>query len=231
MTHTKHEVEVLQHALNDFFRRRLRGYAPLIVDGKIGVMTNKRVMAAKYYLGYGEKRAADFTDHFIKQLLNPMDKRHFEYRDDGNYELGVQRREHQRKVYEDHDSHFQTDGAPIKGLVYQDGKWVNEWMAEINLRVRHAGNWKGYIESGWRSKEHSQELCIAMCGAPTCPGRCAGIYTNHVKVGHLEGAEDMTDYVTFREELHRLGLWGQDEPGHLFNILPQDPVHFSAHGN
>jgi hypothetical protein len=228
MTHTRHEVEVLQHALNDFFRRRLRGYSPLIVDGKIGVMTNKRVMTAKFYLGYGNKRAADFTDHLIKQLLNPMDKHHFEYKDDGNYELGIQRRETQRKVWEDHQHPSQQE---LGELVWKDGHYVVRWIGEINDEVRHAGHWQGYIESGWRSPEYSEHLCEVMCGAPTCPGRCAGKSTNHAKKGFMLGAEDVTDYVTFRSELHRLDLWGQDEPGHLCNILPNDPVHFSAHGN
>jgi len=51
------DVERLQASLNRFTNRWLENVAPLIVDGEKGFLTNRRIMTAKWYLGYlGEPR-------------------------------------------------------------------------------------------------------------------------------------------------------------------------------
>jgi hypothetical protein len=100
---------------------------------------------------------------------------------------------------------------------------VSEGVGREVLRIRDAGRWSGYIVSGFRTPAYSESLCYGMCGAPSCPGRCAGRNTNHARKGGRNGAVDLTDYYTFAAECRRLGSW-------LTNILPNDRVHFSDSG-
>lgn len=116
-------------------------------------------------------------------------------------------------------------------FVTVDGKPVPRWIANIVKKVRAEGRWKGVIVSGYRSPEYSEQLCYGICGAPSCPGRCAGRSSNHCcpptfKGKAPEGAIDVSDYTTFRAELQRLGHWDK-----LKNDLPSDPVHFSRTGH
>lgn len=113
-----------------------------------------------------------------------------------------------------------------------DGKQVPKWIGNIVLDVRKAGKWSGVIVSGYRSPEYSEQLCYAMCGAPSCPGRCAGRSSNHCCPPSFtgkapEGAIDVSDYYTFASELVRLG-----HSDKLKNALgAADPVHFSRSGH
>jgi hypothetical protein len=110
------------------------------------------------------------------------------------------------------------------GFVWMDGKQVCGWIANELERARKAGRWKGYITSGYRTPQHSQALCYAMCGRPSCPGRCAGTASNHTRgPGFPLGAVDVTDYFTLQDECRRLGL-------RIHNALPSDRVHFSNSG-
>jgi hypothetical protein len=109
-------------------------------------------------------------------------------------------------------------------LILIDGKQVSEEVGKEVLRIRSAGRWGGYVVSGYRTPAYSQSLCYGMCGRPMCPGRCAGVNTNHARKGGRNGAVDLTDYLTFRSECWRLGSW-------LENHLPRDLVHFSDSGN
>jgi hypothetical protein len=108
-------------------------------------------------------------------------------------------------------------------LVTFDGKLCVEWIAYWMKKTREAG-WNGYLVSGYRSPEYSQQLCYNMCGAPSCPGRCAGTSSNHTQKGYLHGAVDVSDYGNFESIQYRIG-------SPLRNYLPVDPVHFSASGN
>lgn len=109
-------------------------------------------------------------------------------------------------------------------LIEIDGKQVAEGVGREVLRIRKAGRWHGVVVSGYRTPEHSEQLCINMCGAPQCPGMCAGRATRHATKGGREGAVDLTDFITFAAECRRLGSW-------LENHLPRDLVHFSDIGN
>ena len=128
--------------------------------------------------------------------------------------------------------HHQDPKPRPKGyFVIIDGKTVPRWIGNIVTDVRRAGRWKGTVVSGYRSPEYSEQLCYGICGAPSCPGRCAGRSSNHCcpptfKGKAPEGAIDVSDYVTFRGELQRLGHWDK-----LKNDLPADPVHFSRSGH
>lgn len=110
---------------------------------------------------------------------------------------------------------FQTfDGLPVCG-------WMRPWIQKIRDR-----GWDGVVVSGVRTPAHSIELCEAMCGAPSCPGRCAGATSNHnaTTCAFPQGALDVSDYVEFGYIARQVGA-----PFH--NALPYDPVHFSNSGN
>jgi Domain of unknown function (DUF1906) len=70
-------VRALQLALNRFTGRYLEGIAPLVVDGKKGRETNKRIRTVKYYLGYGgdERRSAAVKPAFVRRLRHPRSPR------------------------------------------------------------------------------------------------------------------------------------------------------------
>lgn len=233
-------IKRLQRALNNFFTTRLDGIPPLIVDGAMGDLTRKRIVMAKFFLGRTGKRDARVNRQFVKRLRkpnatslvvgtakNPSAK---------VVRRGKARRRHHDKVYRESQSHY--SGRPH--WITYDGKMLAAYFGPINDWARKTGavingrlvKWKGGVVSGGRTAEYSRLLCRAMCGQDTCPGRCAGIHTNHVgNDPHAvpSGAEDVSDYVTF-------GLLMQHCPfeklgcPHIHNELPNDRVHFSPSG-
>jgi hypothetical protein len=134
----------------------------------------------------------------------------------------LRRRAHRKlKFLHEHPPPLDPDGD---GLIQIDGVQVSEGVGREVLRIRKAGRWHGIVVSGFRTPEHSENICRGMCGAPQCPGRCAGRATRHAKKGGRDGAVDVTDFITFAAECRRLGSW-------LENHLPKDLVHFSDIGN
>lgn len=118
------------------------------------------------------------------------------------------------------------DGLPVApwmvGLVTGPDGTKTNWLAEAK---RHG--WKGTVVSGVRTAAHSVELCEAMCGSTSCPGRCAGATSNHncsPGCPEPEGAIDVTDFSTFKAIMQEIGA-------PLKNDLPIDPVHFSFTGH
>lgn len=124
---------------------------------------------------------------------------------------------------------------PTSNAVF-DGCDVPPWMVgqeayngqKVNWlqKIRDAG-WSGVVVSGVRTPEHSIELCYQMCGAPSCPGRCAGATSNHNCADPCPpggGAIDVSDYYRFGAICKEIGC-------PLRNALPIDPVHYSVSGN
>lgn len=112
------------------------------------------------------------------------------------------------------------------GFATFDGKTVGAWMVPWLQKSRAAG-WHGVVVSGVRTPAYSIQLCYNMCGAPSCPGRCAGASSNHNMLpsqGYPHGALDVSDYYNFESIQFRIG-------SPLRNNLPIDPVHFSVSGN
>ena len=106
-----------------------------------------------------------------------------------------------------------------------DGKPVAAWLKPY-LDWARAHGWQGTLNSGYRTPEYSEHLCIGMCGAPSCPGKCAGRSSHHsirVKPG---GAIDVSDYVRFGELMRQCPYSPR-----IFNNLPSDRVHYSSTGN
>ena len=85
--------------------------------------------------------------------------------------------------------------------------------------------WSGTVTSGYRTPEYSESLCFDMCGAPSCPGTCAGRSSNHSGKVYPRGAIDVSDEATFGAIMRRLGNPIKNSLG------PADPVHFSVSGS
>lgn len=116
-------------------------------------------------------------------------------------------------------------GTDKRGTATFEGKKVAA-VAIPYLKFARAHGWSGSVTSGWRSPEYSRSLCINMCNAPKCPGRCAGESSNHVGTSPDRFAIDVSDYVTFGRIMAR-----PDAPKpKIWNNLPSDRVHFSPSG-
>lgn len=142
------------------------------------------------------------------------------------------REDNLRQLREEH-KHPAPKPLPGREFITElDGHDVPIWIAEILIAARNAGAWHGVVISGVRTPQASEELCLNMCGAPSCPGRCAGRSTNHAcpPTGtgrEFEGAVDVTGYTELREYCHAHApqLRGGGE------VLPADLPHFSHAGN
>ncbi len=123
------------------------------------------------------------------------------------------------------------DPGPVPNLMGFDGKQVPGWIGVILNDARRSGVWDGYVISGYRSPSYSTSLCYAICGAPSCSGRCAGAASNHAcppsgtGVPH-EGAVDVSDPAGLQSycRAHGLPLHGNGE------MLSLDHPHFSYSG-
>jgi predicted chitinase/peptidoglycan hydrolase-like protein with peptidoglycan-binding domain len=208
------DVRALQQELNRFTERHLHNVGPLIVDGVKGPATRARIRRAKYWLGYGAKarRTTAAGPELVTRLRHPRKV------NPAMLARGVKRRRAQRKL-------ARKSSVDRAGVVQFDGHAVAAWI-EPHLTWARANGWKGTIYSGYRTPEHSEEICRQKCGAPTCPGRCAGRTSNHSGRVAPAGAVDVSDYATFG----RLMTRSPHRP-RLMNALPTtDPNHFSASG-
>lgn len=118
------------------------------------------------------------------------------------------------------------DGGFDKGstsIVTFDGKSLVEDLAYWLYKARQNG-WSGYLVSGYRTPEYSRQLCQNMCGADSCPGKCAGMASNHAKTAYPGPAADVSDYVNCERVLYAIGA-------PYSNDLPYDLVHMSRSGH
>lgn len=234
---SKTQLKLLQQALNTFFKKYLNGTKPLMVDGKIGPATRKRIRYAKYYLGqYRPTKGFDtrVNRQFMRRLGAPNNARLvIGKHPQAVVNSGQRRRKTHNTLAKASTAHW--SGHP--GVVVYDGVQIANYLPVINDWARHTGwngiKWKGHVVSGFRTPALCTHLCIAMCGRPTCPGRCAGATSNHCGFDPTKtptGAEDVSDYQTFRLLMSHCPFDKLGAPK-IFNNLPIDPVHFSPHGN
>ena len=220
MPNTLPAVEAVQRDLNTFTKKYLRGVAPLIVDGRKGRATNRRIQAVKWYLGYGRTRTANdskVTLKFVRALRSPKAR-----------SLGVRvlRAGAMRRLRQRNRFRQQRAAASVtRGVGRFDGKPCAAWLIPY-LKYARAHGWRGQLNSGWRSPAYSDALCRQMCGSPSCPGRCAGRASNHAGSVKPRGAVDVSDYAKFG----RIMAAAEFNP-RLRNALgSRDPVHFSVSG-
>jgi Rv2525c-like, glycoside hydrolase-like domain len=210
-------VRNLQRTLNEFTAAHLKGMAPLVVDGKKGSETQKRIKLVKYYLGYGKKqgRSTRVDAELVRRIHRPGSPRL------SNPAMLTRARARRRKQHKN----AERVAAPRAGVATFDGKAVAAWMKPYLDWAREQG-WQGTLSSGWRDPAYSESLCMGICHAAKCPGRCAGRSSNHVGRVKPSGAIDVTHY----EEFGRLMQHCPYSP-RIFNDLPADRVHFSATGH
>jgi hypothetical protein len=222
----EHKTRKLQEQINITFGNAKLGWLKVPEDGRLGPLTRKHARIAGSWQGLspenlshiGEGKFSDFVyDVLIHQV--PMSR-----------EMQVR---HRHRLHHFQELRYHHKHPPqVEGLVTYDGHQLPGWIAEINDEARKSGEWKGSVISGVRSPEYSEHLCIIMCGAPTCSGRCGGRFSNHAcpptgKGVKYEGAEDVTDPEGLRNfcRKHNKPLRGGGE------VLPLDPNHFSHAGN
>jgi peptidoglycan hydrolase-like protein with peptidoglycan-binding domain len=216
-TLTADEVRRLQKGLNRFTERYLEGVGPIIVDGIKGHATARRIITVKYHLGYTGKaqRSATVKPEFVRRMRHARSAR---YSTPAMLTRAFARRAKQRKA-------AKASAAPRNGVATFDGRPVAAWLKPYLDWARQNG-WKGTLNSGFRDPVYSEKLCMSMCGAPSCPGKCAGRASNHAGNSNPSGAIDVSDYVTFGQLMRRCPYSPR-----IFNALgAQDPVHFSASG-
>lgn len=145
--------------------------------------------------------------------------------------FGKQGRVYKRKLKWLREHRDPKPQPPAGNLVSFDGHTVPGWIAQILQEARSAGAWGGSVISGYRSPEYSTQLCMNMCGAPSCPGRCAGASSNHscppTHTGvPYEGAVDVSDPYSLESycRAHGKPLYGGGY------ALPSDVNHFSHSG-
>ena len=209
---TKDDIRQLQHGLNQLYKDSKLG-PPLIADGEMGPATKERIRSAKFFLGYRGKINDDVNDEFLHRLWHPNAVR---YSTRSRVLLGKKR----RAAHRARNARIKIVSYIAPGITRFDGVPVRASMVPIMLWARHRG-WKGRLISGWRDPVYSRSLCMRMCGRPSCPGRCAGMSSNHVRT-----AIDVSDYVRFGQLMHECPLQPK-----IFNALgARDPVHFSPNG-
>lgn len=219
---TKSQVREFQAELNAFIKTYGDlGVAPLMVDGDLGPATRKRIHIVAYWLGF-TKDHRKLSKEFRWMLRHPHALRG-EASDIrvARAKRGSNRRKDRRHaVAASHRKARRTTGVGTF-----DGKPVANWLIPY-LEWARAHGWTGQLNSGWRDPNYSEHLCFQMCGAPSCPGRCAGKSSNHVGSTKPNGAVDVSDYVRFGQLMRKCPL----RPV-LINVLgAQDPVHFSVSG-
>jgi len=221
-------IRTLQKEVNVILDHAECDWLKVPVDGKLGPLTRKHARVAGSWKGLSRENLIQIgeghikVDGFLWDVLTNKEPMSSEMKHRHNQRL------HHFKELRYHHKHPPV----IEGLVTYDGHQLPAWIAEINKRARASGKWKGEVISGVRSPEYSEHLCIIMCGAPTCPGRCGGRFSNHAcppsgKGVKYEGAEDVTDPEGLREYCreHNEPLRGGGE------VLPADLNHFSHEGN
>jgi hypothetical protein len=218
MPETSASVKATQRALNAFTSKYLSKVTPISEDGVKGRATNSRIMLCKYYVGYGAHRDAKTTRVFLQRIRSPHNRKLFTK---GMYSTSFIRRARQRA----RAASEQVKAVATPGATTFDGVPVAKWLVPY-LKWARSHGWQGKLVSGYRSPAYSDSLCRKMCGAPSCPGLCAGRASNHSgsSVGH--GALDVSDYFKFGEVIAKCPLSPR-----IFNDLPRDRVHFSANGH
>ena len=214
------EIVERQRELNAFTRRYLRGIAPLRVDGTWGPASGSRLARVKYWLGYNERDGKTWDSAFVRKLRHPHDPR---FSPPWQLVLGANRRRRQRSL-------ALASAQPRDGLTAYDGHQVASWMVPQLEYARHVGTggvkWPGVVISGYRTPAYSTSLCIARCGAPSCPGTCAGASSRHSQFRKPDGAVDLSEWEAFEKAIESCPF----EP-RLINRLPNDRPHRSASGN
>lgn len=216
------EIRRVQHKVNDFTEHTGVFINPILADGDDGPATHARIRAAKYYLGYQrEKIGPGWGDNFLERLEHPKTVNPKWKQSEESIARGHRRRVRRREEIKKN----RAKASRTSGVATYDSVPVAAWLVPYLDYARNHG-WRGRLVSGWRDPHYSQTLCFRICGQPSCPGRCAGLASNHVGSDKPKGAVDVSDYARFGTIMRQCPL----SPRIFCALGSSDPVHFSASG-
>ena len=199
----------------------------LLDKGHLTVEQQKRAKELEYEIGQADLRAEELHTVISRRTqlirrLKPKNRARTRQQKDLRKRL-EERKKRLRAAIRKH-RRAQQQAADQDGISIYDGKPVASHFVPWLNKIRAAG-WNGVLVSGYRTPEYSESLCYAMCGQPTCPGRCAGRYSKHSQKVPIDGAVDLSDYYTAGAKFRQVGA-------PYFNALgAADPVHFSNTGH
>lgn len=106
-------------------------------------------------------------------------------------------------------------------------KWMNAYLLAIGAKGKIA------LNNSFRTPQESHDICMGMCGAPSCPGVCAGRSSNHSGTVWPAGAIDLINDTTEPAKLEALMKKAKRKgiPKLLKNDLPADRLHYSSDGH
>lgn len=220
-------VELLQKAVNHQLHDRNFPWRDVKVDSKAGRHTFDAAHMAGFLMGFSVDQlksiGSGHITEYTYEILTHKRRRSvaMKIRDRSRRDDAEHLRKKHRYLKEHHDPN------PGAGTTEFDGHEVATWIVVWLEKSRKAG-WNGSVISGFRSPEYSTSLCVSMCGASSCLGRCAGAGSNHScppshACSYPEGAVDVSDQYNFADIQRRIG-------SPLQNNLPSDRLHFSASG-
>lgn len=220
MTHD--EIVHLQHELNAWAKNHKElGRSTVTVDGNMGKLTTNALHEARYDLGYFKVKGFPVDDNFYHRLRNPNTVND-SWGATKNAVANGKSNRRKRRLWVVRN---RVRAVLKPGVGFFDGVPVAKTAIPVLQWCRNNG-WPGHLVSGYRTPAYSESLCYAMCGRPSCPGKCAGRATNHAYATPERFAMDVSDYVTFGRVVAKCPL----KP-HVHNALPNDLVHFSPQGN
>lgn len=202
----------------------------VIVDGKPGPMTFKMSKLAGSMQGLSQAQLRNIGNGRITRHAELI-LTHEKERSPAMKQRSKKRDEHFDKIRhelkhppDDPDGYATFEGETVAAWMVGRGPGPNGTRVNWLQKIRDTGIWGGVIVSGARTAAYSESLCYGMCGAPSCPGTCAGRSSNHVPVVYPGGALDVSDYYNFGRAARQVGA-------PLRNDLPADRVHYSVSGH
>lgn len=220
---TTEQVQRLQRALNEFTQRNRLGFKPLIADGSWGPATEARIKEVKYDLGFSRaNQTPAVSAGLYERMLRPTRVDPSIGATKAAIANGRKRRVARRAAV----LRNRIKAVRATGVSHFDGVAVAKGFIPYLEWARENG-WTGTLQSGWRDPVYSEGLCKRMCGAPSCPGRCAGRSSRHSQTTVALGAVDVSDYARFGQLMGKCPL----TPKLVNHLGAADPVHFSVAGN
>jgi hypothetical protein len=213
-------VKTLQIEVNKTLNKRRFPWRTIRPDEIFGEDTQKAARFAGWLMGFTPEQLSKIDEGTITADTYEILTRE-EPSSDAMKERVEARRATAKKLRFLHQHRARKPKA--RGVATFDGIPVAAWMVKWLEKSRDNG-WHGVLVSGFRTPQHSEELCLDMCGQPTCPSKCAGKTSNHVGLIHPAGAVDVGDEDKFAEIQPKIG-------SPLRNDLPSDLVHFSVSGH
>ena len=225
---TSHRVHHLQVEVNKTLDNAELDWLQIPADGRLGPLTRKHARLAGSWQGLSSKQLHRITDGHIGPVIYAVLAHNRTIGSDARLERHKDRLPHFKTIREQHAIALKKAAEKDTGITTLDGKPIAAWIAhDILIPARELGYWHGYVISGYRTPAYSRSLCYAMCGASSCPGRCAGEASRHSQYVRPDGACDLTDPAGAIAYARHKGI----EFHGAGEVLSSDYPHFSTWGN